>query len=41
MMPASRESIACHVSELLGGRPVRWATAESTIGDYDGREANA
>jgi hypothetical protein len=37
-MSASRESIEYRVSELLGGRPVRWATAESTIGDYDGRE---
>lgn len=38
MMSGSRDSIPYRVSELLDGRPAKWATAESTIGDYDGRE---
>jgi len=33
-----REDVPYLVSNALGGRPVRWAPDEVTIGDYDGRE---
>ena len=34
----TREQILMHVTELLDGRPVRWADASQFIGDYDGRD---
>jgi hypothetical protein len=33
-----REDVPYLVSRLMGGRPARWAPAERTLGDYDGRE---
>jgi hypothetical protein len=33
-----RDFIREHVSRIAGGRPVRWADARTTLGDFDGRE---
>jgi hypothetical protein len=37
--PLTREGVPEAVSKALGGRPVRWASLGSSIGDYDGRDA--
>ncbi len=38
MTALSWEQIPAAVSAAIGGRPVRWASAGPSIGDYDGRE---
>lgn len=34
----NRDEVPSAVSRRLSGRPVRWATREQLVGDYDGRE---
>jgi hypothetical protein len=33
-----RERVPYVISRLIDGRPVRWAPANRSVGDYDGRE---
>jgi hypothetical protein len=33
-----RALVPLHISRLLGGRPVRWASGGRNIGDFDGRD---
>jgi hypothetical protein len=35
-MTNARDEFVQRISDLLGGRPVRWA--QDVVGDYDGRE---